>query len=280
MALPFMPFYWGDYWRDTAHLSDAEHVSYLRLISHYWQHGSLPTDDARLARIAGRDTVEWLQMRPVISAFFQIDWRHKRIDRDLARQTEIRESNTERAKRAAQARWNASSISQAHVKQSLTNANQNQNQNHNQILEPKIRKDARGSRLPHDWLPEGSYEQEELERFRDYWIAKAGKDGVKLDWQATWRNWLRNSQQWKAHAPLAKPSVATVAEKVPPFPESGTIRYSPWDDKVRALGLGLDPDWIAEQFRPWARQKGIAFDGPDIGKAFMGFAKAQKKTGY
>jgi len=31
--------------------------------------------------------------------------------------------------------------------------------------------------------------------FRDYWIAKAGKDGIKLDWLATWRNWIRNQKQ-------------------------------------------------------------------------------------
>jgi hypothetical protein len=30
--------------------------------------------------------------------------------------------------------------------------------------------------------------------FRDYWIAKAGKDGLKLDWTATWRNWVRNQK--------------------------------------------------------------------------------------
>lgn len=27
--------------------------------------------------------------------------------------------------------------------------------------------------------------------FRDYWTAKAGKDAAKMDWQATWRNWIR-----------------------------------------------------------------------------------------
>ena len=272
MALPFMPFYWGDYWRDTAHLSDAEHVTYLRLISHYWQHGGLPTDDARLARIAGRDTVEWLQMRPIISAFFQIDWRHKRIDRDLEKQTAAHDARVKGGKMTAAKRWADSSATNSAY------SNQNQNQNHNQILEPEPKKRvvARGTRLSPDWLPEGNFEQEELERFRDYWTAKAGKDAVKVDWQATWRNWLRNKRDWKPQAPIAKP----IDVRDPPFPESGTIRYSPWDDRVRALGLGLDPDWIADKFRPWAREKGIAFDGPDIGKAFMGFAKAQKKTGY
>jgi Helix-turn-helix domain len=136
---------------------------------------------------------------------------------------------------------------------------------------PPKGKSARGSRLPPNWTPEGDYDREELEGFRDYWIAKAGKDGVKLDWQATWRNWLRNSKQWKRTQSIAKLSGGD-----PPFPEHGTIRYSSWDGKVRALGLGLDPDWIADQFRPWAKAKGIAFNGPDIGKAFMGFARAQK----
>lgn len=27
--------------------------------------------------------------------------------------------------------------------------------------------------------------------FRDHWAAKPGKDGTKLDWFATWRNWVR-----------------------------------------------------------------------------------------
>lgn len=272
MALPFMPFYWGDYWRDTAHLSDAEHVSYLRLISHYWQHNGLPTDDARLARIAGRTLDEWQAMRDVMSQFFQSEWRHGRIDRDLARQTEVSQSNTERAKKAAIARWNAPSIRQAVVKQSLTNANQNQNHIHNQNIEPNKKSIARGSRLPPDWTPEGDYDREELERFRDYWIAKAGKDGVKLDWQATWRNWLRNSKQWKPTQPIAKPSGGD-----PPFPESGTIRYTVYADRVRALGLGLDPDWLADRFRAWASGKGIDLAGPDAGKAFMGFSRAQKR---
>lgn len=29
-----------------------------------------------------------------------------------------------------------------------------------------------------------------FETFANYWRAKAGKDGVKLDWPATWRNWV------------------------------------------------------------------------------------------
>ena len=208
MSLPFMPFYWGDYWRDTAHLSDAEHVTYLRLISHYWQHGGLPTDDARLARIAGRDTVEWLQMRPIISAFFQIDWRHKRIDRDLEKQLSAHEARVHGGKMTAAKRWADSSANSSAT--SSAYSNQNQNQNHNQIPEPNPKPEpsfskARGTRLSPDWQPsleeidfarrEGIEVDREVERFRDYWIAQAGQKGVKANWSATWRNWCRRADK-------------------------------------------------------------------------------------
>lgn len=59
----------------------------------------------------------------------------------------------------------------------------------------------RATRLSMDWEPDASLNQDsfELAKFRDYWTAKAGKDAVKLDWDATWRNWLR-----KAGKPIAK----------------------------------------------------------------------------
>jgi hypothetical protein len=61
----------------------------------------------------------------------------------------------------------------------------------------------RGQRLPMDWKPDDVLTQwtrkevpeldldRELDRFRDYWRAKAGAAGVKSDWIATWRNWIR-----------------------------------------------------------------------------------------
>lgn len=58
----------------------------------------------------------------------------------------------------------------------------------------------RASRLPKDFEPNPEPEAEqgidrvkELANFRDYWTAKPGKDGLKLDWQATWRTWARKA---------------------------------------------------------------------------------------
>lgn len=68
------------------------------------------------------------------------------------------------------------------------------------------------TRLPADWrLPRAWGEwalserpdmtaddvRREAETFADYWRAKAGADARKLDWQATWRNWVRRSDGGK-----------------------------------------------------------------------------------
>ncbi len=66
----------------------------------------------------------------------------------------------------------------------------------------------RGTRLPEDWELEtewGRWAEKErrwppdrivqtAERFKDFWISKPGTAGLKLDWFATWRNWVRNER--------------------------------------------------------------------------------------
>jgi hypothetical protein len=105
MALQYIPFYFGDYWRDTAHLTDSEHVAYLRLISYYWYQGSLPTDDKRLAAITMRPLPEWLEMKSTIQEFFQDGWVHARIDRDLRKQTAEYQAKVEGGRSGAAKRW-------------------------------------------------------------------------------------------------------------------------------------------------------------------------------
>ncbi|WP_375622798.1 MULTISPECIES: YdaU family protein [unclassified Bartonella] len=60
---------------------------------------------------------------------------------------------------------------------------------------------AKGHRLPEHWqadikaaVSEGLSESQahwQAKKFRDYWQAKSGKEALKVDWQATWRNWFR-----------------------------------------------------------------------------------------
>lgn len=90
MSRPWMPLYIADYLGDTAHLSTIEHGAYLLLMMHYWQRGSLPDDDDRLARIAGSMRIDdWRVIRPTVQAFFHDGWKHKRIDQELAEAVRI-----------------------------------------------------------------------------------------------------------------------------------------------------------------------------------------------
>ena len=64
-------------------------------------------------------------------------------------------------------------------------------------------------RLPKSWgdwaIAEGVPDQAaraEADRFRDYWLGVSGQKGVKLDWEATWRNWVR---KWISDQPQKKP---------------------------------------------------------------------------
>lgn len=96
----------------------------------------------------------------------------------------------------------------------------------------------RGSRLAQDWFLSKSMgdwatqERPDLdarqvaEQFKDYWVAQAGQKGVKLDWDATWRNWVRNT---KAVKPNPYDAVRlTVPSKNEPDPALEKIKA---DDK-------------------------------------------------
>ena len=69
------------------------------------------------------------------------------------------------------------------------------------------RRDKRGSRLPENWQPTPDLIAKalaefpsvdlrvETDAFSDWWHSKAGKDGVKLDWDLTWQGWMRRTHQ-------------------------------------------------------------------------------------
>lgn len=53
----------------------------------------------------------------------------------------------------------------------------------------------------------------QTERFVNYWQGKPGKDGVKVDWRATWRNWLLKGQDdAPAYSMPADPATRTYAK--------------------------------------------------------------------
>jgi uncharacterized protein YdaU (DUF1376 family) len=106
----FMPFYVGDYLRDTAHLSLEEHGAYSRLLLNMWgQRGHLPLDHARLARLAGTSRKKWERIWPVIAGFFEVDKANgsitqKRLALELDRARDRRRKASESGRRGGLAR--------------------------------------------------------------------------------------------------------------------------------------------------------------------------------
>lgn len=89
MNRPWMPLYVGDYLGDTGHLTTAQHGAYLLLMMHYWRKGELPDDDRQLAKITKLPLRTWRDYRATLQDFFHDGWRHKRIDAELQRMTEV-----------------------------------------------------------------------------------------------------------------------------------------------------------------------------------------------
>ena len=114
--------------------------------------------------------------------------------------------------------------------------------------ETKKEKKILGKRLasdfsfPKEWEQFCQTERPELspvktfDQFKDYWIAQAGQKGVKLDWFATWRNWVRST-----NAPKQNPADIvrlTVPSKNEPDPALEKIKAdakkaAPMPDFVR-----------------------------------------------
>lgn len=68
-------------------------------------------------------------------------------------------------------------------------------------------KSTKGTRLQEEWTPTIALLDWarhdfphvdlhiEVDHFRDYWISRADRGAIKLDWNRTFKNWIRNSSQ-------------------------------------------------------------------------------------
>ena len=96
-------------------------------------------------------------------------------------------------------------------------ASQEQEQEQEQDIDAPSAKSPAGTSLPRDWVLPAEWAAwaratradldpaRVADEFRDYWVAKPGKDGRKADWEATWRNWVRKQRV----DPVGRPSFAS-----------------------------------------------------------------------
>lgn len=107
----------------------------------------------------------------------------------------------------------------------------------------------RGQRLAPDWQPSDADVafavehrvnwRQEAESFRDYWCAKSGSDAAKLDWSATWRNWVRRSRKDMKPATLipAKSKTRQAIENIGRMVNGGALADAgDWDGAGEAAG--------------------------------------------
>ena len=202
----------GDYASHTRHLNLLEDLAYRRLLDiYYLQERPLNVGITSVARQINMRDHE-VEVKAVLEEFFELTdegWINRRADQEIAKYQEFIAAG----KRGAAKRWAKATVkggeSEANGEaNSPPNATPIVNNKHKPItiVEAKQPKQSRGTRLPADWVAT----EEQLrfcqtdrpdlnpkavaDRFRDFWIAQPGTKGVKLDWDATWRNWVRNEK--------------------------------------------------------------------------------------
>lgn len=206
-STPFMQLYVGDYLADTLDLTTEQHGAYLLLLMTMWRHDAkLPNDPAKLSRIARVSARRWHMVWSEIGHFFYVDGesiRNNRLDREHQKASSISEKRS--ASGAAGGRAKALKDNNA-VLANATDLPQHSQKSDTieEKEEPKGSSKKRGSRLTADWvlpkawgewaMAEGLSEvcvRREADSFRDWWVSATGAKATKLDWQATWRGWVR-----------------------------------------------------------------------------------------
>lgn len=104
-----MPFYTGDYLRDTRHLTPMKHGVYILLLAFCWdQKGPLPIDEQECAGIANcRSADEVDALRYVLKRFFILmddGWYNKRIQLEIERAENISMNRSQAGKKGYQAK--------------------------------------------------------------------------------------------------------------------------------------------------------------------------------
>lgn len=225
---PSMPMYWDAYLADTTHLTTEEHGAYLLLLGAMWRrNGWIPDDDVDIARILRLTRAKWMRIRKRLAPFLLFeDGRisQKNLLKIWENTQEKIEKNRENGAKGGRPKSSKN--------KDITKPNGSVSQNPNETIpEPEpytepvrekenpngfSKKADQGSRLPDDWMPDEIFAaseglsaadtQREAQKFRDYWRSMPGRRGVKSDWQATWRNWVRKAaEQQSARKPEPKP---------------------------------------------------------------------------
>jgi len=200
----------GDYAKDTAHLSMLEHGAYSLLMDRYYAtEQGIPADQAhRVAR--ARTKEEKAAVDAVLAEFFTLNdgvWTKNRIEEEIAKAAGKITAARENGKRGGRPKKNPDQTQEkpsgfplGSETETQTKALQTPDTRHQESRSPSGSRLPPDWELPNDWLAWAQGERPDLDiaqaasRFADYWHGKAGKEARKVDWLATWRNWVRGER--------------------------------------------------------------------------------------
>ena len=240
----------GDFIKDTSFLTNEEIGIYLKLIWLYYDtEKPLPNNLFELGmKTATRDNQ--LVLEGLLEMFFVLDeenkcWHHNRCDKEIEHYRQQLTTASKAGKASALKRAmnkNPTSVEQALYERStdVQPTNNQQPITNNQEKKTLGKRLASDFSFPKEWEDFCQQTRPELspvktfDQFKDYWIAQAGQKGVKLDWFATWRNWVRST-----NAPKQNPADIvrlTVPSKNEPDPALEKIKA----DDLKAAPIPLE----------------------------------------
>jgi uncharacterized protein YdaU (DUF1376 family) len=196
----FYPFHIGDYISHTSHLTNEEDLAYRRLIDLYYQTEQPFTRN--LAWLAKRiKSTEEIVALVLVEFFEETEegWKNKRADEEIAKYKAMQEGG----RKGAAMRWGKGSDNPPKHPPMPTKNQEPLTKNHSiEVAKaPKAKRLEKDLQLPKDWedfckaTRADLKPQEVFDQFKDYWVSVGGQKGTKLDWTATWRNWVRNQRQ-------------------------------------------------------------------------------------
>jgi uncharacterized protein YdaU (DUF1376 family) len=243
----------GDFIKDTSFLTNEEIGIYLKLIWLYYDSEKpLPNNLFELGMKTGtRDNQ--IVLEGLLEMFFVLDeqnqyWSHNRCDKELEHYKQQLSIASKAGKASALKRAlnkNSTGVEQALIERSTDVQPTN---NHKPITNNHIKEKRLGSRLAQDWILPDDWEywankqRPELnaklvaDQFKDYWISQPGQKGLKLDWEATWRNWVRNTNAPKINpADIVRITVAPSNEPDPALEKikADAKKAAPLPDHIR-----------------------------------------------
>jgi hypothetical protein len=196
----------GDYAKKCGRLTMLQHGSYTLLIDACYDRETFPTLEQALEWTWASTDAEVEAVKFVLSRFFKLDKDGCYVQDRILEELLQYHKNADTNKRIAEER-------EAKRREKRTNREQTVDEappNHKPLTtnqEPRtIVKTNRGMRLPPELEIPNEYvafcqqERQDLDphkvwaQFKDYWTAQPGQKGVKTDWAATWRNWVRRQE--------------------------------------------------------------------------------------